>query len=225
MSAPFLHISRALLRQQGFGGPVLLCVAVLGCWLLAPALTPRLEYDRSAIIASGEIWRLLSGHLLHTNLQHLLLNGAGLLLLWILHGQHYRTRPFLGATAFTALMTGLGLLWFSPQTDIYVGLSGVLHGLIIWGGCLDIRARWRTGYLLVAGTWIKVGWEQHFGASEATAQLIDAAVAVDGHLWGSVAGTILGLRALLHPAAPSKDVKEPSVQPSHPQPSSLNLHK
>lgn len=214
MSVRFLPISRAFVRQQGLIGPLLLFAAVLCCWRLAPLLTPWLEYDRVAIIASGEFWRLVSGHLPHTNLQHLLLNCAGLLLLWILHGHHYRTLPFLGATGFAALMTGLGLLWFSPQTDLYVGLSGVLHGLIIWGGCLDIRARWRTGYLLVAGTWIKVAWEQYFGASDATAQLIDAAVAVDGHLWGTVAGTILGLRVLLRPAGPVKDINERATQPS-----------
>ncbi|WP_158681604.1 rhombosortase [Microbulbifer pacificus] len=213
MPAPFLHIGRVLLRQQGLGGPLLLFAAVLGCWLMAPVLTPLLEYDHRAI-AGGEFWRLVSGHLPHTNLQHLLLNGAGLLLLWILHGPHYRVGRFVVTTAAVALGTGLGLLLFSPQTDVYVGLSGVLHGLIIWGGCLDIRARWRTGYLLVAGTWIKVGWEQLYGASDATAQMINAAVAVDGHLWGSVAGTVLGLVALLYTTGPAKKSGDATVQPS-----------
>lgn len=218
MSVPFLHTSRILLKQQGLGGPLLLFAAVLCCWLLAPVLSPLLEYDRTAI-GGGQVWRLVSGHLPHTNLQHLLLNSAGLLLLWILHGPHYRMGNFVPTTAVVALGTGLGLLLFSPQTDVYLGLSGVLHGLIIWGGCLDIRARWRTGYLLVAGTWIKVGLEQYYGASDATAQLIDAAVAVDGHLWGSVSGTVLGLLALLRPASPVKGTSDKAAQPSQSQPS------
>ncbi|WP_323846315.1 rhombosortase [Microbulbifer magnicolonia] len=189
---------------RGLGGPFLLFAGLLLCAVGAPLLEAHLVYER-ALVTQGEVWRLLTAHLTHTNLQHLLL-------LWILHGPHYRTRTFLAATAVTALATGACLHLFSPQTDVYLGLSGVLHGLIIWGGCLDIRARWRTGYLLVAGTWIKVGLEQWFGASADTAQMIGAEVAIDAHLWGAVAGTLWGLPTLIRSAgrAGGAGVAEPS---------------
>lgn len=181
---------------RGLSGPLILFAAVAICTLFARQLEPLLVYDR-ALANQGELWRLLSAHLTHTNLQHLMLNLSGLALLVVLHGPHYRTLAFLAATTVTALVTGIGLHLFSPDTSVYLGLSGVLHGLIIWGGCMDIRARWRTGYLLVLGTWIKIALEQWYGASGETAQLIDADVAVDAHLWGAIAGSLLGLGVLL----------------------------
>ena len=71
---------------------------------------------------------------------------------------------------------------------------------------------WRL--LTVAGTWIKVAMEQYFGASAATAQMIGAAVAVDGHLWGSLTGTALSLLTLLRRAGPAQEKNERAVQPS-----------
>ncbi|MFD1216734.1 rhombosortase [Microbulbifer celer] len=194
-----------LFNRSGLAGPLYLLGIIASVWLCAPVLEPWLVYDRTAI-AGGEIWRLLSGHLTHTNLHHLLLNSAGLALLWILHGMHYKIPRFFSAVALIGLGIGIGLYLISPDTDIYLGLSGVLHGLIIWGGMLDIRAGMRTGYLLVAGGWGKVMWEQWFGASGATAQMIDAAVAVDAHLLGAMFGTLLGIMSLIrahrHAAAP-----------------------
>ncbi|WGL15335.1 rhombosortase [Microbulbifer bruguierae] len=178
-------------RLRGITGPLTLALLSAIALLFAPQLEPLLRYDRT-LVDHGELWRLLSGHITHTNLHHWALNLAGLALLWILHRQHYRAVTFLAVTVATALWTGVSLHLFSPHIDLYLGLSGVLHGLIIWGGCLDIRARWRSGYLLVAGTWLKVGWEQVCGASAATARLIDAQVALDAHLWGAVAGSLLG---------------------------------
>ncbi|MFV8782879.1 rhombosortase [Microbulbifer sp. SA54] len=198
----------ALIRS-GIAGPLIL-LAVIVLVAAMPAAETWLVYNR-ALIDGGEVWRLLTGHLTHTNSEHLLLNTAGLVLLWILHGQHYRLWPFFGMTALLCLVTGVALYLFSPGTEIYLGLSGVLHGLIIWGGLLDIRARWRTGYLLVAGTWIKVGLEQWFGASADTAGMIGAEVAIDAHLWGTAAGMLLGLPALERRAGPAnKEVSQPS---------------
>lgn len=200
---------RLALIRSGIAGPLIL-LAVIVLVAAVPAAEPWLVYNR-ALIGGGDFWRLLSGHLTHTNTDHLLLNAAGLALLWILHGQHYRLWPFLGASALLGLGTGLALYLFSPGTEVYLGLSGVLHGLIIWGGLLDIRARWRTGYLLVAGTWIKVGLEQWFGASAETAGMIGAEVAIDAHLWGTAVGMLLGLPALRRRTGPvSKEASQPS---------------
>lgn len=186
----------SLFNRSGLAGPLYLLLIISAVWLFASVLEPLLVYDRSAI-TTGEIWRLLSGHLTHTNLQHLLLNSAGLALLWVLHGMHYNIPRFFSAALAIGLGTSLGLFLLFPDTEIYLGLSGVLHGLIIWGGILDVRAGMRTGYLLVVGTWIKVVWEQWSGASGATAQMIDAAVAIDAHLLGAACGTLFGGLSLL----------------------------
>ncbi|WP_346838299.1 rhombosortase [Microbulbifer sp. SAOS-129_SWC] len=184
-------------RRCGLLGPLVLFIAIAACWWWSARLQGPLIYDR-ALIAQGQWWRLLSGHLTHSGTAHFLLNSAGLALLWVLHRSHYRPANFFGVVALIALGCGLGLYWFSPATQLYLGLSGVLHGLVIWGGYRDIASGWRTGYLLVAGTWAKVAWEQLVGASDATARLIGVPVATDAHLWGAATGSLLCLGLLAH---------------------------
>ncbi len=50
-----------------------------------------LKFDREAI-TSVEYWRLLSGHLVHTNGSHLGMSLAGILALWLLQGDDYNVR-------------------------------------------------------------------------------------------------------------------------------------
>jgi membrane associated rhomboid family serine protease len=68
-----------------------------------------------------------------------------------------------------------------------------LHGLFVWGACFDILNKEHTGWLLLIGVAIKLGYEQLGGDTQAIAELIGASVAVDAHLYGAVSGLILGL--------------------------------
>ena len=146
-------------------------------------------YQRK-LITSGELWRLFSGHFLHTNFYHLLLNLAALVMLWFLHGSFYNQANMLILFVFCALVTSLGLYYFNPDLHQYVGLSGVLHGIFVFGAMMDIRAKEKTGYLLFLGVWLKIAHEQIYGASTDVSDLINANVAVDAHLWGAVGGLL-----------------------------------
>lgn len=84
--------------------------------------------------------------------------------------------------AFTGLMIWL----FAPNIVVYTGLSGLLHGLIVWGALEDIKRKLTTGYLLLIGVWAKVLWEQYAGASADVAMLIDSRVAIEAHLFGAI---------------------------------------
>lgn len=178
--------------SHGLSGPLLLFVLIAGFWFFAQSLNPLLQYDRG-LFRGDEFWRIVSAHLVHANTQHFLLNSAGLALLWILHGMHYRLPVFLGMVVLMAVSCSLMLYFFSTTTGQYLGLSGVLHGLIIWGGFRDIRAGMVTGYLLVAGAWIKVIYEQLAGPSQEAARLIGIDVAIDVHLYGAIAGTLTAI--------------------------------
>ena len=150
-------------------------------------LLASLIYHRTFIL-QGEYWRLFTGHIFHTNGNHLLLNLAGLTLLWSLHGQYYQCTRYLLLTLFSALSVSLGLLCFSPELSQYVGLSGILHGIFIWGALTDIQHKLKSGYLLLLGIVLKVSHEQIYGASNDITTLINAKVAIDAHLWGMLAG-------------------------------------
>mgnify|MGYP003388787040 CR=1 FL=1 len=142
------------------------------------------------LISHGELWRTFTGHFFHTNGIHLLLNLAALALLWALHGHFYDIKSYSLLFIISALICSAGLYFFSPETRQYVGLSGVLHGIFVFGAIMDIRHKDKTGYLLFVGVWLKIAHEQFYGASEQVSSLIDANVAIDAHLWGAVGGLL-----------------------------------
>lgn len=191
-----MRIKHLPLQYQHYIVPlgILLCVLLIG--LFERQLVNMLIYDNQ-LIAQGEYWRLITGHLLHSNVIHLLLNGAAIILLCSLHGQFYTIKSYLLLFLFCALFTSLALYHFDPNLNRYVGLSGILHGVFVWGACLDIYHKEKTGYLLLVGVVIKIIHEQMFGASEDLAELIAANVAINAHLWGAIAGLIAFLILLL----------------------------
>jgi rhomboid family GlyGly-CTERM serine protease len=149
-----------------------------------------LAYDRHQLI-DFQWWRLITGHFLHTNSTHLLLNTLGLTLLWALHGHYYPMPRYLIIFLLLCLGTSGSLYLFAPQMQWYVGLSGVLHGLFVIGAYFDIQNKLKSGWLMLIGVWLKVLHEQIYGASKDIAQLIAANVAIDAHLFGTITGSII----------------------------------
>ena len=175
----------------------LLCALLYVAGLFTPSVDTLLAYRRSDI-SDGQWWRLITGNLLHTNHWHLLMNIAGLLLVMLLHGGYYRWRMFLLLWLFCAGTISSMLYLFSPQIHSYVGLSGLLHAMLAMGAIKDIQLKQRSGILLLAGLLAKVLWEQWQGPDPALAELINASVATDAHLYGVVAGVIIGLSLLVY---------------------------
>lgn len=170
--------------------PVALLSLFLLLQLFQAELQPWLAFDRQAITA-GQGWRLLTGHLLHTNSWHLLMNLAGFILILLLHGMYYSGRGLLLLLMAGNLLIGLALYWFSPEIQIYLGLSGFLHALLVCGCLIDIQRNWSSGWLILVATFGKVLWEQYRGASQDVAALIGAEVAIDAHLYGALTGLVL----------------------------------
>ena len=150
----------------------------------------QLNYQPDAVLA-GEWWRLLTANFIHTNHWHLLLNLAGLSLLWLLHQRHFNSNRYLLWLFSAGMLTNLLLLLFVPQLDRMVGLSGALHAMVVLGALADVWRKDTTGWLLLALVLAKVVFEQIKGPDEGLAELIAAQVAVDAHLAGVVAGTLL----------------------------------
>jgi len=55
---------------------------------LGDSVTLSLRYDRAALAAGGW-WRLLTAHVVHLDLHHLILNDLGLVLMWSLFAGDY----------------------------------------------------------------------------------------------------------------------------------------
>lgn len=179
-------------RPTQYALPLIIIIIAFTFHLFDDQLSSALIFDREAI-ANGDFWRIFTGHFFHTNLNHLLLNIGACALLWSLHGQFYSLKNYAWLVALSALGTSAGIYFFSPDIFYYVGLSGVLHGVFVWGAVKDIQAKEKTGYLLFLGVWLKVAHEQIYGASSDVEALISSNVAIDAHLFGAISGLIIVL--------------------------------
>lgn len=177
---------------------LVLAAAMLLLAILPLHLQTALSYSRAGI-ASGEYWRLFSGHLLHSNSWHLLMNLGGLLLAMLLHAGIFSYRQLALQWLLCALAISVLLYFGAEQIRVYVGLSGLLHAMLTLGALRDIQLKINSGWLLLAGLIIKVSWEQWQGPDEGLADLINASVATDAHLYGVISALALSGVALRWP--------------------------
>jgi rhomboid family GlyGly-CTERM serine protease len=177
-------------RRQAVWLLGLLCGVVVLLALGGEPARLALRYERSAVMA-GEYWRLVTGHLVHSSVAHLLLNMAGVGLIAALFPRDYSLRQWLLILASSAAFIDFGFVFYQPQLQWYVGLSGVLHGALAAGAV----AWWRHETslmalllsLLLAG---KLLWEQLHGALPFSG---DMPVIVDAHLLGASGGLLAAL--------------------------------
>jgi len=160
------------------------------CFSLQSAdMSSVLQFDRQ-LIDQGDYWLLLTGHLVHLNWTHWLLNMVGLAIVAVFFSLYGSLFDWLFVLLFSALVTGLGLYWFHPELIWYVGLSGVLHGLFIYGAVREIRFYPFSGYLLLALLCAKLFWEYTSGPLPGSEALTGGRIVVEAHLYGAIAGIV-----------------------------------
>jgi rhomboid family GlyGly-CTERM serine protease len=154
-----------------------------------------LRFERGALEA-GEVWRLLTGHLVHLGWGHLWMNLAALALIRLLIADAFATGDWIAAAVVSALAIDLGLYVLSPGIGWYVGLSGVLHGLLAAGALVLLRTQPLLGALLGGGLILKLLLEQTAGPLPLSETTAGGDVITEAHLYGAAAGTAYGaLRA------------------------------
>ena len=162
--------------------------------LLGERATLALRYQRDEVL-QGEYWRLLTGHLVHGSWRHLLLNCAGLALIAALFPRDYTPRSWLLIALFSVLAIDIGFVFYEPQLQWYVGLSGVLHGALAAGALAWWRHEPKPLALLLSAILVgKLAWEQWHGALPLSGTL---PVVVDAHLFGALGGLVAGVLATL----------------------------
>jgi rhomboid family GlyGly-CTERM serine protease len=96
-------------------------------WLFGPA-PEALVFDRVAI-AAGEWWRLISGHLVHSDFAHAFWDVLAFALIGALLEQS-GTRRTLVAAATSLVLIDTWLWWGTAQLRWYCGLSGIINTLL-----------------------------------------------------------------------------------------------
>lgn len=166
---------------------VLLALALLGSGDTGREL---LRFDRAGI-AAGEAWRLLTGHVVHLGVTHALMNLAGLVLVWLLVGRAFTGRQWIWVMAGSVASIDLGLWLGAPTLDWYVGLSGLLHGMLAAGIVAGLADRSREALVLAVVVAGKLAWEQFAGPLPGSEATSGGAVIVDAHLYGVIGGTLV----------------------------------
>ena len=167
---------------------ILLTLSLL-LFLFQPSSNQWFAYYHSGI-EKGQLWRLLTAHICHTNGYHLLLNGAGLLVIISLFLNSFKNINIFYTFIFSSLFISLCLFIFEPSVSWYVGLSGVLHALFAIGACDEFSKKDKWGAILGVGLILKLISEQINGPSLGVESLIAATVMINAHLYGAIAGVI-----------------------------------
>ena len=172
--------------------PIILAAICLVLALGGKVTSDLLRYEAS-LINNGEIWRLITAHLIHLGWSHTLLNIAGLALIWGLFWNTFDKTPWLVISLVSGLSISLGLYLLNPELTWYVGLSGVLHGLFVAGALGSIRRGDNREAILLVAIIGKLLWEQAYGPMPGTADIAGGPVIVDAHLYGAIGGAVSAL--------------------------------
>jgi rhomboid family GlyGly-CTERM serine protease len=174
--------------------------AVIVLLQAVPAAAPWLEYRRASI--GAEPWRLLTGHLVHLNWTHALVNAGAWLALAHLFGSTLDARRQAVVLVLGALGTAVALATLDPSIAWYRGASGALHALFFAGAgaalreavrCDRVAATWIAAALLAGGA-IKLALEFPQAGQTPHAAWLGAPVVPQAHLAGAAIGAALGLR-------------------------------
>ena len=188
-AAPYV----ALRLRLGPWVPVLVLAAAAALAALGgDVVRETLRYERDAL-ESGEAWRLLTAHLVHLGWGHVAMNIAALGLIRLIVADTFTTVDWIAAAVLSAVGIDLGLYVLSPGVEWYVGLSGVLHGLIAAAALMLLRAQPMIGALLGGGVLLKLLVEQTAGPLALSESAAGGAVIAEAHVYGAAAGAVYGM--------------------------------
>ncbi|MAF75568.1 MAG: rhombosortase [Idiomarinaceae bacterium] len=113
------------LTSGAMAAALIICISAIIQWLPGHDL---LAFNSAEL--SDRIWSLVTAPLLHLGWNHWLFNMAGLALVVGIFNDQFDMRQLFNNYLLISVISG-GLLWLWPETIEYVGLSGVLHGLLL----------------------------------------------------------------------------------------------
>ncbi len=170
---------------------ILLLSAIVFIW---PDANPHLEFNRINL-QQHEYYRLFTSSLVHNNIHHLWLNLLGGLLLYLLFFEHFTPINQIVVFIICSLSVSIGIFYFS-SFDIYMGLSGYLHGIFAWAVLKELLSKRKSAWLLAIVGIAKLVHEQVAEQSQPQETLIGIAIATDAHLFGALGGVLLCLFTL-----------------------------
>jgi len=160
------------------------CIALLVMQLIQTYHTDL--FMRRELINQGEWWRLLTGHLVHLDWMHFLLNLGTLVVTILLLSVFNRLDILSVVTLWSALLISTGLL-VTTNNEWYAGYSGISYALLTAGALTSYRDR--ISQIVIAFLLIKFFIELS-GTKWIGAILIEVEAVVESHWLGMLAGVL-----------------------------------
>jgi rhomboid family GlyGly-CTERM serine protease len=187
-----MMITAAYRDREVWLPPLAVMALVLLLGLGGEVVREALSYNRMAI-GHGEVWRLVTGNLVHLGWWHLFLNELGLLVLVLLCPERLSPAVWVRRILFLGIGMSLALYFFVTDVLWYVGMSGVIHGLFVLGLGRQALRKDLIAIACLAYLVGKIAWELVMGAPVSDEELIGGAVLVESHLYGVLSAVVYGL--------------------------------
>ena len=152
-------------------------------------VTEALRFERQAIL-NGELYRLLSAHIVHLSWPHTLMNLTAAVIGWYLFHDAMNNKHWLLSLAGCGLVISLLLLGIDTL-QWYVGFSGIIHGVMLQGLVLDRQLGRGSKSIMLSGLILKVAYEQWQGRSISSFEAIGGDVVLEAHLFGLAGGLLM----------------------------------
>lgn len=163
---------------------------VVVCALFEPISSVYLMFDRE-LINDGEVWRLFSAHFVHLSPTHMFGNLLAVCLVGYIAAGSLNNASGILLLLWCILVVGLGLYFFADHLHRYVGLSGVLHGLLLVAPFVSAFYSRKIALCFLLVIVGKVIWEQSGLYDDmALVETIGGRVETRAHLFGLLAGLV-----------------------------------
>jgi len=153
--------------------------------------TDWLQFAR-ADIEAGQWWRFISGNMVHLTWRHFAMNIIALVAIFALYSKCLNPQGMILVFLLSCISVTLGIWMFSPEIQWYVGLSGVLHGLLVTLIILDYAVhKHLLNIVLLLALIAKLVWEGMMGPMPGSESVAGGPVVVQAHLYGFLGGLII----------------------------------
>lgn len=173
---------------------LLICAAAGAVYVMAP-LQALFVYDRAAI-GGGELWRLVTGNLVHHSGAHLVFNVMAFLVAGALV-ETQRCRHFFLLCLLAGALIGAALYAARPELIVFGGLSGVVTAAVAYLCLIGLTQAGACRWLCLTASIIlvaKIASEMATGSSILLgAKPQDFAPVPESHLVGAAAAILLFL--------------------------------
>lgn len=156
-----------------------------------------LEFDRQQVL-SGEIWRIWTSHLVHSNSYHFLLNIVAAIIIYFTFFTKIKLGELLLSSYVFAALISITLLCIYPGLDWYNGLSGLLHALVAYFCVRLAREEDKIFWAGLVIVWVKVLIEAIRADSGYEGLVGDMAIITEAHLIGAFFGTVTAFIYMSH---------------------------